>query len=143
MDFGRFSTPKKAKSPIRKHYEKAVGITLTAFFDSDRYENGFYVKKDDKEYEVLLRPEDLPKYHNLFSTPENDAHKKWCIKRTNGIEGVSDLDITFKYWKPIKPTLKIKGVIKDDKFILNVRVINERVDSEYKRYVAQDARKKD
>lgn len=143
MDFSRFKSVKPARNIVRNNIRKAEGILLSAFFDKSKYEHGFYVKKDEEEYEVELLKEDLAKYNNLFSTPDNTQYKKWSIHKTNGNISLNDLDITFKYWSIIKPTLKIRGIIKGNKFILNHAWVNDKIDEEYNRFVAQDARKKD
>ena len=52
----------------------------------------------------------------------NNQHKPWTIKKNS--KNGTRLDITIKYWSIVKPRQRIKGIIEDGYFILDINYVN-------------------
>lgn len=142
MDFNKFKSHKEVKTVIRKHREKAPGIILGAFFDKSKTDYPFYVKKDGIEYPIVLKHEDLVKVKYVFSSIDNDAHSLWTLIEFKDAWDTTNLDITFKYWKPIRPSMKIRGELKDGYFYINYDWLNKHIEDNLDKYKNKNATKK-
>lgn len=90
------------------------------------YDNKFYAKSNKKPYEFILikiNQEDLNNVDYIYSNGiTNNQHKPWTIKKNS--KNGTRLDITIKYWSIVKPRQRIKGIIEDGYFILDIDYVN-------------------
>lgn len=90
------------------------------------YDNKFYAKSDKKPYEFIpikINQEDLNNVDYIYSNGiTNNQHKPWTIKKNS--KNGTRLDITIKYWSIVKPRQRIKGIIEDGYFILDIDYVN-------------------
>lgn len=122
------------------NYEKLnniqIGIVRTRSNDKENsgskhtvailYDNKFYAKSNKKPYEFIpikINQEDLNNVDYIYSNGiTNNQHKPWTIKKNS--KNGTRLDITIKYWSIIKPHQRIKGIIEDGYFILDIDYVN-------------------
>ena len=122
------------------NYEKLnniqIGIVRTRSNDKENsgskhtvailYDNKFYAKSNKKPYEFIpikINQEDLNKVDYIYSNGiTNNQHKPWTIKKNS--KNGTRLDITIKYWSIVKPRQRIKGIIEDGYFILDIDYVN-------------------
>lgn len=122
------------------NYEKLnniqIGIVRTRSNDKENsgskhtvailYDNKFYAKSNKKPYEFIpikINQEDLNNVDYIYSNGiTNNQHKPWTIKKNS--KNGTRLDITIKYWSIVKPRQRIKGIIEDGYFILDIDYIN-------------------
>lgn len=90
------------------------------------YDNKFYAKSNKKPYEFIpikINQEDLNNVDYIYSNGiTNNQHKPWTIKKNS--KNGTRLDITIKYWSIVKPRQRIKGIIEDGYFILDIDYVN-------------------
>lgn len=90
------------------------------------YDNKFYAKSNKKPYEFIpikINQEDLNNVDYIYSNGiTNNQHKPWTIKKNS--KNGTRLDITIKYWSIVKPHQRIKGIIEDGYFILDIDYVN-------------------
>lgn len=90
------------------------------------YDNKFYAKSNKKPYEFIpikINQEDLNNVDYIYSNGiTNNQHKPWAIKKNS--KNGTRLDITIKYWSIVKPHQRIKGIIEDGYFILDIDYVN-------------------
>lgn len=90
------------------------------------YDNKFYAKSNKKPYEFIpikINQEDLNNVDYIYSNGiTNNQHKPWTIKENS--KNGTRLDITIKYWSIVKPHQRIKGIIEDGYFILDIDYVN-------------------
>lgn len=90
------------------------------------YDNKFYAKSNEKPYEFIpikINQEDLNNVDYIYSNGiTNNQHKPWTIKKNS--KNGTRLDITIKYWSIVKPRQRIKGIIEDGYFILDIDYVN-------------------
>lgn len=90
------------------------------------YDNKFYAKSNKKPYEFIpikINQEDLNNVDYIYSNGiTNNQHKPWAIKKNS--KNGTRLDITIKYWSIVKPRQRIKGIIEDGYFILDIDYVN-------------------
>ena len=90
------------------------------------YDNKFYAKSNKKPYEFIpikINQEDLNNVDYIYSNGiTNNQHKPWTIKKNS--KNGTRLDITIKYWSIVKPRQRIKGIIEDGYFILDIYYVN-------------------
>ena len=90
------------------------------------YDNKFYAKSNKKPYEFIpikINQEDLNNVDYIYSNGiTNNQHKPWTIKKNS--KNSTRLDITIKYWSIVKPRQRIKGIIEDGYFILDIDYVN-------------------
>lgn len=122
------------------NYEKLnniqIGIVKTRSNDKENsgskhtvailYDNKFYAKSNKKPYEFIpikINQEDLNNVDYIYSNGiTNNQHKPWTIKKNS--KNGTRLDITIKYWSIVKPRQRIKGIIEDGYFILDIDYVN-------------------
>lgn len=122
------------------NYEKLnniqIGIVRTRSNDKENsgskhtvailYDNKFYAKSNKKPYEFIpikINQEDLNNVDYIYSNGiTNNQHKPWSIKKNS--KNGTRLDITIKYWSIVKPRQRIKGIIEDGYFILDIDYVN-------------------
>jgi hypothetical protein len=122
------------------NYEKLnniqIGIVRTRSNDKENsgskhtvailYDNKFYAKSNKKPYEFIpikINQEDLNNVDYIYSNGiTNNQHKPWTIKKNS--KNGTRLDITIKYWSIVKPRQRIKGIIEDGYFILDIDYVN-------------------
>lgn len=122
------------------NYEKLnniqIGIVRTRSNDKENsgskhtvtilYDNKFYAKSNKKPYEFIpikINQEDLNNVDYIYSNGiTNNQHKPWTIKKNS--KNGTRLDITIKYWSIVKPCQRIKGIIEDGYFILDIYYVN-------------------
>lgn len=122
------------------NYEKLnniqIGIVRTRSNDKENsgskhtvailYDNNFYAKSNKKPYEFIpikINQEDLNNVDYIYSNGiTNNQHKPWTIKKNS--KNGTRLDITIKYWSIVKPRQRIKGIIEDGYFILDIDYVN-------------------
>jgi hypothetical protein len=125
---------------IIMNYEKLnniqIGIVRTRSNDKENsgskhtvailYDNKFYAKSNKKPYEFIpikINQEDLNNVDYIYSNGiTNNQHKPWTIKKNS--KNGTRLDITIKYWSIVKPRQRIKGIIEDGYFILDIDYVN-------------------
>lgn len=90
------------------------------------YDNKFYAKSNKNPYEFIpikINQEDLNNVDYIYSNGiTNNQHKPWTIKKNS--KNGTRLDITIKYWSIVKPRQRIKGIIEDGYFILDIDYVN-------------------
>lgn len=90
------------------------------------YDNKFYAKSNKKPYEFIpikINQEYLNNVDYIYSNGiTNNQHKPWTIKKNS--KNGTRLDITIKYWSIVKPHQRIKGIIEDGYFILDIDYVN-------------------
>ena len=90
------------------------------------YDNKFYAKSNKKPYEFIpikINQEDLNNVDYIYSNGiTNNQHKPWTIKKNS--KNGTRLDITIKYWSIVKTRQRIKGIIEDGYFILDIDYVN-------------------
>ena len=90
------------------------------------YDNKFYAKSNKKPYEFIpikINQEDLNNVDYIYSNGiTNNQHKPWTIKKNS--KNGTRLNITIKYWSIVKPRQRIKGIIEDGYFILDIDYVN-------------------
>lgn len=90
------------------------------------YDNKFYAKSNKKPYEFIpikINQEDLNNVDYIYSNGiTNNQHKPWTIKKNS--KNGTRLDITIKYWSIVKARQRIKGIIEDGYFILDIDYVN-------------------
>lgn len=90
------------------------------------YDNKFYAKSNKKPYEFIpikINQEDLNNVDYIYSNGiTNNQHKPWTIKKNS--KNGTRLDITIKYWSIVKSRQRIKGIIEDGYFILDIDYVN-------------------
>ena len=90
------------------------------------YDNKFFAKSNKKPYEFIpikINQEDLNNVDYIYSNGiTNNQHKPWTIKKNS--KNGTRLDITIKYWSIVKPRHRIKGIIEDGYFILDIDYVN-------------------
>lgn len=90
------------------------------------YDNKFYAKSNKEPYEFIpikINQEDLNNVDYIYSNGiTNNQHKPWTIKKNS--KNGTRLDITIKYWSIVKPRQRIKGIIEDGYFILDIDYVN-------------------
>lgn len=90
------------------------------------YDNKFYAKSNKKPYEFIpikINQKDLNNVDYIYSNGiTNNQHKPWTIKKNS--KNGTRLDITIKYWSIVKPRQRIKGIIEDGYFILDIDYVN-------------------
>lgn len=122
------------------NYEKLnniqIGIVRTRSNDKENsgskhtvailYDNKFYAKSNKEPYEFIpikINQEDLNNVDYIYSNGiTNNQHKPWTIKKNS--KNGTRLDITIKYWSIVKPRQRIKGIIEDGYFILDIDYVN-------------------
>ena len=122
------------------NYEKLnniqIGIARTRSNDKENsgskhtvailYDNKFYAKSNKNPYEFIpikINQEDLNNVDYIYSNCiTNNQHKPWTIKKNS--KNGTRLDITIKYWSIVKPRQRIKGIIEDGYFILDIDYVN-------------------
>ena len=84
--------------------------------------------KDDKLYVKCGKHYYYPELLNnddkvtLYSLPSNTAHDIGFSTLIDTNSYFKNYDIISKYWSIVKEGMKVKGYIKDDKFIINFKL---------------------
>lgn len=76
-------------------------------------DNKLIITFEDKQYDLTY---DINKYKTLYSLPTNLVHDKWTIKKVD--KQLKRPDIVRQYWSAFRPGMKVKGLIKDDSFVI-------------------------
>ena len=90
------------------------------------YDNKFYAKSNRKPHEFIpikINQEDLNNVDYIYSNGiTNNQHEPSTIKKNS--KNCTRLNITIKYWSIVKPRQRIKGIIEDGYFILDIDYVN-------------------
>jgi hypothetical protein len=102
----------------QKHNKKdLIGTIKTTVYFRD---NEFYVIVDNKEYSIAYH---IQNYTTLYSLPSNTAHPAWTKKN---VTNVARPDLVIKSWSAFKPNQRVKGIIKNNKFIINYEKVSKK-----------------
>ena len=84
-----------------------------------KFDNKLYIKYNNNLYhpDILLNDDKI----TLYALPSNTYHEIGKSTLTDVIAFKKNYDTIMKYWHYIKPDMKVKGTINDNKFIINFK----------------------
>lgn len=123
MNYDKLKNIQRGTVRVKSNDEEDSGSKHTVAI---LYDNKFYAKSNRKPHEFIpikINQEDLNNVDYIYSNGiTNNQHKPWTIKKNS--KNGTRLDITIKYWSIVKPHQRIKGIIEDGYFILDIDYVN-------------------
>lgn len=77
--------------------------------------NTFHLVRGGKKYKI--NPFEFDKVKVIYSLPSNDIYEAWTKVKANGLK-VENFKYIANSWATVKPNMKVRGKIVDDKFII-------------------------
>ena len=85
-----------------------------------KFDNKLYIKYNNNLYhpDILLNDDKV----TLYALPSNTYHEEGFSTLINSSSFKKNYNTIMKYWHYIKPDMKVKGNIKNDKFLINFKL---------------------
>lgn len=90
----------------------------------------WFAVRGNNKYPIELEKDICNKFRYRFSSNTNDYYSPFTIKKYYTINKPNYED--YGFWTVLRPGLKIKGLIRNDKFILNLEDLAKTLEDEYK-----------
>ena len=99
-------------------------------FKATLLNNKWFAVKGGIKYDIELEPNITNKFHYRYSSNTNDYYPPYTLKRYEIINKPNFND--FGFWTILRPGLIIKGLIRNNRFILNLDDLAKTLEHEYK-----------